>query len=80
MPSVRSQIEKANRIAAEIENQVSDNVHIREERGQVVDDSGMDEEDRFSGVVRKVATGTSHRSATLVGVVYDWHNADRCGV
>ncbi len=53
-----SQVEKANRLAAEIEGQSSDNVHVREERGQHVDDSGMDEEDRFSGVVRdKVASG-----------------------
>ena len=54
----RSQIEHANRIAAEIEGQVSSNVHEREERGQAIDDSGLDEEDRFSGVARpKTASG-----------------------
>ncbi|KAI9491513.1 hypothetical protein BDB00DRAFT_832534 [Zychaea mexicana] len=41
-------IEKAN----EIQRSAVNNVHVMEERGIAVDDSGMDEEDRYAGVVR----------------------------
>ncbi|KAI7855847.1 LsmAD domain-containing protein [Circinella umbellata] len=41
-------IEKAN----EIQRSAANNVHVMEERGIAVDDSGMDEEDRYAGVVR----------------------------
>ncbi len=62
MPTVpcicSDQVARAQRIAASIEGAATDNVHIREERGLEIDDSGMDEEDRFSGVARKpVASG-----------------------
>ncbi|KAJ8659888.1 hypothetical protein O0I10_004481 [Lichtheimia ornata] len=43
-------IEKAN----EIQKSATSNVHVMEERGLIVDDSGMDEEDRYGAVVRDV--------------------------
>ncbi|KAF8474863.1 hypothetical protein BDZ91DRAFT_281943 [Kalaharituber pfeilii] len=44
---------QAARIAKEIEGQTAKNAHIAEERGAAwVDDSGMDEEDKYSGVQR----------------------------
>jgi LsmAD domain len=42
----------AARIAREIERGNTSNPHLAEERGQVVDDSGLDEEDKYSGVIR----------------------------
>jgi LsmAD domain len=50
----------ADRVAAELEGLHSDNVHEREERG-LVDDSGMDEEDKYSGVVRPGSYVPPHR-------------------
>ena len=44
---------KAERIAKEIEQQATTDRHILEERGVVVDDSGVDEEDKYSGVDRR---------------------------
>ncbi|KAI9265198.1 hypothetical protein BDA99DRAFT_508021 [Phascolomyces articulosus] len=44
----RLAIEKAN----EIQRSAANNVHVMEERGIAIDDSGMDEEDRYAGVVR----------------------------
>lgn len=43
---------KAQRIANEINGVASNNPHLAEERGQVVDDSGIDEENKYSTVVR----------------------------
>lgn len=53
----KSQIDKrkiaeAERIAREIENTASTNIHIAEERGHVVE-TDYDEEDRYSGVLTK---------------------------
>ncbi|KAI8348330.1 hypothetical protein B0O80DRAFT_182231 [Mortierella sp. GBAus27b] len=42
----------AIQIANEIQQSVSNNVHMREERGLAVDDSGLDEEDLYGAVVR----------------------------
>ncbi|GAX76204.1 hypothetical protein CEUSTIGMA_g3648.t1 [Chlamydomonas eustigma] len=48
--------EEAERLAKEIEGQSTGNVHLLEERGFAVDDSGqMDEEDKYSAVVRPSA-------------------------
>lgn len=47
-----SQIEKAERMAKEIEGAVSSNIHIAEERGHKIE-SDFDEEDLYSGVLRK---------------------------
>lgn len=45
---------RAARLASEIENSsYGGNVHVAEERGIAVDDSGMDEEDKYSGVQRQ---------------------------
>ncbi|KAI9319915.1 LsmAD domain-containing protein [Dichotomocladium elegans] len=44
-------IEKAN----EIQKSAATNVHVMEERGILMDDSGMDEEDRYGAVVRDQA-------------------------
>ncbi|KAH0543836.1 hypothetical protein FGG08_001875 [Glutinoglossum americanum] len=46
----------AERIAREIENASTMNSHVAEERGIILgDDSGMDEEDKYSGVQRKTS-------------------------
>ena len=45
------QIRQAEALAKEIESSVSTNVHIAEERGQVVE-TDYDEEDRYSGVLK----------------------------
>ncbi|KAI3604541.1 pab1 binding protein [Moniliophthora roreri] len=45
---------KAQKIANEIINSTSSNPHIAEERGQTVDDSGINEEDKYGAVVRGV--------------------------
>jgi len=48
----KAKISEATRLAAEIESGVTEDVHIAEERGQIVqDDGGMDEEDRYSMVL-----------------------------
>ncbi|SCV03460.1 LAMI_0H08328g1_1 [Lachancea mirantina] len=53
-PNFAQRLKEADRIAREIESQGgSGNVHLAEERGIVVDDSGLDEEDKYSGVDRR---------------------------
>ncbi|AAS50227.1 AAL139Cp [Eremothecium gossypii ATCC 10895] len=53
-PNYETRLKEADRIAREIEAQgTAGNVHLAEERGIVVDDSGMDEEDKYSGVDRR---------------------------
>jgi len=52
-PRMRALEAQAARIAREIEGQTSSNFHVAEERGHRIDDSGMDEEDRYSGVQRE---------------------------
>lgn len=44
--------QQAIQIANEIQQSTSTNVHMQEERGLSIDDSGMDEEDRYGAVVR----------------------------
>ncbi|CCX10457.1 Similar to PAB1-binding protein 1; acc. no. P53297 [Pyronema omphalodes CBS 100304] len=52
----------AAKIVAELEGQSSAGLsaHIAEERGLTVDDSGMDEEDKYSGVQRAAPTQTTN--------------------
>lgn len=53
-PDYEERERRAEKLAQEIMSQApTDNVHLAEERGLVVDDSGMDEEDKYSGVARK---------------------------
>lgn len=53
-PNYEKRLKEAERIAKEIESQgYSGNVHIAEDRGLIVDDSGLDEEDLYSGVDRR---------------------------
>ncbi|GAV52470.1 hypothetical protein ZYGR_0AG04610 [Zygosaccharomyces rouxii] len=53
-PNFDKRFKEADRIAKEIESQgVSSNHHLNEERGVAADDSGMDEEDMYSGVDRR---------------------------
>ena len=52
-PDYHERVAKAERIAKEIEQQATTDRHILEERGVVVDDSGVDEEDKYSGVDRR---------------------------
>lgn len=53
-PNYEKRLKEAERIAKEIESQGSSgNIHLAEDRGIIVDDSGMDEEDLYSGVDRR---------------------------
>ncbi|KAI5968416.1 PBP1 [Candida theae] len=52
-PDYEQRLARANQIAAEIEGQATTDRHILEERGIQVDDSGLDEEDKYSGVDRR---------------------------
>ncbi|SCU82978.1 LAME_0C03554g1_1 [Lachancea meyersii CBS 8951] len=53
-PSYNERLKEADRIAKDIESQgTSGNIHLAEERGLMTDDSGVDEEDKYSGVDRR---------------------------
>ncbi|ODQ60076.1 hypothetical protein WICANDRAFT_92188 [Wickerhamomyces anomalus NRRL Y-366-8] len=55
-PNYQKNLEKATKLAAEIESQsYNGNIHLAEERGLKFDDSGVDEEDKYSGVDRSVS-------------------------
>jgi len=45
--------QEAIKIAAEIDKASTENIHLAEERGQLIDDSEIDEEDRYGAVIRK---------------------------
>jgi hypothetical protein len=51
-PSYSRREADAARIAREIERTTSTNAHMREERGQAIENDGEDEEDKYSGVRR----------------------------
>ncbi|KAM3583983.1 poly(A)-binding protein binding protein [Umbelopsis sp. WA50703] len=51
-PDFKAREKRAAEVAAEIQKTAATNVHIMEERGLQVDDSGLDEEDRYGAVVR----------------------------
>ncbi|EXJ82059.1 hypothetical protein A1O1_08128 [Capronia coronata CBS 617.96] len=51
-PSYKRREAEAERIAREIEGAASTNPHIREERGQALENDGEDEEEKYSGVRR----------------------------
>ena len=51
-PDFEKKYKQAETIAREIEGKGSLNPHIQEERNQKVDDSGIDEEDKYAGVIR----------------------------
>lgn len=58
VPDFKERERRALQIASEIESSShGGNIHIAEERGLVVDDSGMDEEDKYSGVQRQAQVG-----------------------
>ncbi|KZP00605.1 hypothetical protein CALVIDRAFT_595384 [Calocera viscosa TUFC12733] len=48
----REKEKRAQKLADEIQHSLASNVHIAEERGAKVDDSGVNEEDKYSGVAR----------------------------
>lgn len=53
-PDYQERLKEADRIAKEIESSgYNGNVHLAEERGLAIDDSGLDEEDKYSGVDRR---------------------------
>lgn len=53
-PDYLIRLKEAEKIAKEIEKEGHNgNVHLAEERGIAIDDSGMDEEDKYSGVDRR---------------------------
>ncbi|KAG2177945.1 hypothetical protein INT43_003192 [Umbelopsis isabellina] len=51
-PDFKAREKRAAEVAADIQKTAATNVHIMEERGLQIDDSGMDEEDRYGAVVR----------------------------
>ncbi|TEB33401.1 hypothetical protein FA13DRAFT_1754073 [Coprinellus micaceus] len=51
-PDFKERERKAQRIANEIMGTATNNPHVAEERGQAVDDSGVNEEDKYGAVVR----------------------------
>jgi hypothetical protein len=53
-PEYQRRLRQAENIAREIENKATSNPHLAEERNQKFDDSGIDEEDKYSGVIRDV--------------------------
>ncbi|CCK71679.1 Pbp1p KNAG_0H02640 [Huiozyma naganishii CBS 8797] len=53
-PHFEQKLKEAQKLAEEIEGQGSSgNIHLAEDRGIAIDDSGMDEEDLYSGVDRR---------------------------
>ncbi|CAD6589729.1 MAG: hypothetical protein ASARMPRED_004182 [Alectoria sarmentosa] len=52
-PSYREREAAAIRLAQDIEERSTSNAHIREERGMVDEDGGLDEEEKYSGVRRQ---------------------------
>lgn len=54
----KEQIRSAERHAREIESSHSSNIHLQEERGQVMERE-IDEEDLYSGVIRPAAAGSA---------------------
>lgn len=67
----REQVQKAERQAREIETSFSSNIHLQEERGQVVErETELDEEDLYSGVLSAVPVqkgGNSKKQPTPPG-------------
>ncbi|KAF2840636.1 hypothetical protein M501DRAFT_930469 [Patellaria atrata CBS 101060] len=62
VPGYKQKEADAERIAREINSSSNTNAHIAEERGQdVIDDSGLDEEDKYSGVRRGGAVSTGNK-------------------
>ncbi|GME91185.1 unnamed protein product [[Candida] boidinii] len=52
-PDFQQRLAEAEKIAKEIESQAyNGDIHLAEERGIIIDDSGVDEEDKYSGVLR----------------------------
>lgn len=51
-PNFKERERQAQRIANEIMGAATNNPHLAEERGQIVDDSGINEEDKYGAVVR----------------------------
>ncbi|PRT54302.1 hypothetical protein B9G98_01922 [Wickerhamiella sorbophila] len=78
-PEYEERRRKAERLAKEILNDQTTNVHLAEERNQQVDDSGIDEEDKYSGVDRGNGTFISKeaRAAEANPQYYDRERADR---
>ncbi|KAI8979755.1 hypothetical protein BDF20DRAFT_529710 [Mycotypha africana] len=52
-PDFKDREKRATQIANEIQNSTTNNVHMLEERGLAIDDSGLDEEDLYGAVVRE---------------------------
>ncbi|KAG7753889.1 hypothetical protein KL911_002365 [Ogataea haglerorum] len=53
-PDYEQRLKEAEQIAKEIESQgYNGNIHLAEERGIILDDAGVDEEDKYSGVARE---------------------------
>ena len=72
------QLAYAERMAREIEGQTSSNIHVQEERGQVIE-RDIDEEDRFSGVVRTPTTPASTGSSGGIAPKTAWDRGQKIG-
>lgn len=55
---------EAARLASEIEKEVTSNPHLAEERGQKAEDDGLDEEDKYSSVIRNQTGAKPAKNAT----------------
>ncbi|KKY14548.1 putative pab1 binding protein [Diplodia seriata] len=67
-PRYRDRAAKAERLAREIESGSALNAHVLEERGQAaIDDSGLDEEEKYSGVKRDLPSLSSARKPGRTG-------------
>lgn len=58
-------LQRAQKIAREIEGLATLDRHVLEERGATIDDSGMDEEDKYSGVLNDSVVTTPQSSVPI---------------
>jgi len=64
-PEFQRRLRQAENIAREIEGKATSNPHLAEERNQKVDDSGIDEEDKYAGVIREPPKTTTPQAPAL---------------
>lgn len=76
-PDYLEKVRKADKIAHEIENSSTKDSHILEERGIVVDDSGVDEEDKYSGVDRREDAPVDRRGDDIMAALRNTNLSDK---
>ncbi|KAM9911325.1 hypothetical protein OXX59_005703 [Metschnikowia pulcherrima] len=63
----QERVRRAEKLAKEIEGSSTSDRHVLEERGVAVDDSGLDEEDKYSGVIQD--TAVDNRGSELMAAL-----------